>query len=224
MNLKELLFGGGVKDVDGQTGAYKGNVQEWLPVKNIVKGMVVTKDHRFLKVLEVLPVNFYLKSATERQNIIYYFASWLKIAPDSLQIRVLAQKANLEDYVALMKQCQEQEQSESCQSMIEDNIREISKVADTEAITHRFFLIFQYEPKMRARGNSIDGIAARLNEEAGTARRFLDMCGLELLVPDYEDNTLLELLYELVNKQSARHVKLPEGVFDMLTTVHGVYE
>ena len=186
--------------------------------------MVVTKDHRFLKVLEVMPVNFYLKSPTERQNIIYYFANWLKIAPDNLQIRVLAQKANLEDYVTLMKKCLEQEKNEDCKAMIEDNIREISQVADAEAITHRFFLIFQYEPKMRAKGNSVAGIAARLNEEADNARRFLDMCGLELLVPDYEDNALLELLYELINKQTSRHVKLPDGVFDMLTTVHGVYE
>ena len=224
MSFKELLFGGGVKDADGQAGAYKGSAQEWLPIKNIVKGMVVTKDHRFLKVLEVMPVNFYLKSPTERQNIIYYFANWLKIAPDNLQIRVLAQKADLEDYVTLMKKCLEQEENEDCKAMIEDNIREISQVADAEAITHRFFLIFQYEPKMRAKGNSVAGIAARLNEEADNARRFLDMCGLELLVPDYEDNTLLELLYELINKQTSRHVKLPDGIFDMLTTVHGVYE
>lgn len=34
----------------------------------------------------------------------------------------------------------------------------------------------------------------------------------------------LDVLYEALNKKAARHVKLPEGVFDMLTEVHGVYE
>lgn len=53
------------------------------------------KDGRYVKVIEVLPVNFYLKSETEQQNIIYYYASYLKIAPDNMQIRVLTQKADI---------------------------------------------------------------------------------------------------------------------------------
>lgn len=40
----------------------------------------------------------------------------------------------------------------------------------------------------------------------------------------YADNTVLELLYELINKKTSRRVKLPEGVFDMTTAVHGLYE
>ena len=57
------------------------------------------KDGRYVKVIEVLPVNFYLKSETEQQNIIYYYASYLKIAPDNMQIRVLTQKADISTYL-----------------------------------------------------------------------------------------------------------------------------
>ena len=32
------------------------------------------------------------------------------------------------------------------------------------------------------------------------------------------------LLYEIINKRTSQRVKLPEGVFDMTTAVHGVYE
>lgn len=224
MNLKNLIFGGNVAGTDGRNGSYSGSIQEWLPIQNIVRGMVVTKDRRFVKILEVLPVNFYLKSDMERKNIIFSYASYLKIAPDSLQIRIVTQKADMEYYVAKMRGYCAQEPNEQCRAMIEDNIREVTRVADTEAITHRFFLIFQYEPRMRARGNSVGGIAERLNDESDTARRYLDMCGLELLEPDYADNCLLELLYELINKKTSRRVKLPAGVFDMMTQVHGVYE
>ena len=31
-------------------------------------------------------------------------------------------------------------------------------------------------------------------------------------------------LYEIINKQASRRVPLPEGVFDMTTAVHGIYE
>ena len=69
MNLKELLFGGGVQSGDSG-GAYRDSIQAWLPIKNIIGGVVITKDNRFVKILEVLPVNIYLKSTNDRQNII----------------------------------------------------------------------------------------------------------------------------------------------------------
>ena len=77
--------------------------------------------------------------------------------------------------------------------------------------------------KMRAKRNTVKGIIQRLNEEADTARRYLDICELEVLEPRYTDDFVLKLLYELINKGTSLRVKLPEGVFDMTTEVHGVY-
>ena len=74
MNVKELIFGGGVKTSVGG-GAWRDSIQAWLPIKNIVGGVVVTRDNRFIKILEVLPVNIYLKSPNDRQNIISSYAS-----------------------------------------------------------------------------------------------------------------------------------------------------
>lgn len=76
MNLKELIFGGGVKVAGGAGGAYRDSIQAWLPVKNIIGGVIVTKDNRFVKVCEVLPVNFYLKSPADQENIILSFAAY----------------------------------------------------------------------------------------------------------------------------------------------------
>lgn len=50
VNLKELIFGGGVKHAAGG-GAYRDSIQAWLPIKNIIGGVVVTKDNRFIKIL-----------------------------------------------------------------------------------------------------------------------------------------------------------------------------
>ena len=49
------------------------------------------------------------------------------------------------------------------------------------------------------------------------------ICELEVLEPRYTDDFVLKLLYELINKGTSLRVKLPEGVFDMTTEVHGVY-
>ena len=64
----------------------------------------------------------------------------------------------------------------------------------------------------------------QLNEEADTARRYLDMCELEVLEPQFSDDFILKLLYEIINKRTSQRVKLPEGIFDMTTAIHGIYE
>lgn len=223
MNVKELLFGGNVST--GSSGdVYRDSIQAWLPVKNIIGGVVITKDNRFIKILEVLPVNIYLKSTDDRQNIISAFASYLKIAPDSMQFEVRTIPADTADYISRMEEYAKSEENDFCREMIEDNINEIGKGIASEAIRHRFFLIFQYEPNMHAKHNTVKAIVDRLNEETDTARRYLDMCELEVLEPRYTDNFILKLLYEIINKRTSRRVALPEGVFDMTTAIHGIYE
>ena len=108
--------------------------------------------------------------------------------------------------------------------MIEDNIQEIGQGVASEAIRRRFFLVFQYEAQMKAKQNTVRSIIQRLNEEADTARRYLDLCEPEVLEPRYSDDFMLKLLYEIINKKTSRRLQLPEGVFDMTTTVHGIYE
>ena len=224
MKLKNIIFGGRVKDADSPMGTYRGSIQEWLPIKSIVEGVIVTRDLRFIKVLEVMPINFYLKPEAERQSIISAYASFLKIAPNSLQAQVITQKADMTEYVAGMRLYAESEENDRCRAMIEDNIAEIGAMGASESIVHRFFLIYEHEPQMKARNNTVSAIARRMAEEADTLRRYLDLCGLEVLEPRYSDNAILELLYERICKQTSRRVKLPAGVYDMTTMIHGIYD
>ena len=222
MSMKDAIFGTSTPSSHGGA-TYRDSIQAWLPVKNIIGGVVITKDNRFIKILEVLPVNFYLKSPSDQQNIITSYAAYLKIAPDSMSCEVRTLPPDTSEYVEQMRQFQKAEESENCRAEIEDNIEKIGLGIASESIRHRFFLVFQYEAKMRAKRNTVKGIIQRLNEEADTARRYLDICELEVLEPRYTDDFVLKLLYELINKGTSLRVKLPEGVFDMTTEVHGVY-
>ena len=223
MNLKALLFGG-TADAGGVDSIYRDSIQAWLPIKNIIGGVIITKDNRFIKILEVLPVNIYLKSPIDRQTIITAFAAYLKIAPDSMQLQVRTLPADTEEYVRQMEDYARNEENAYCREMIEDNIREIGRGIASEALRHRFFLVFQYEARMRARRNTVKNLIERLNEEADTARRYLDVCELETLEPRFADDFALKLLYEILNKRTSRRVPLPEGVFDMTTAIHGIFE
>ncbi len=221
MNIKDLIFGKKIMPDSGGAKHYTESVQNWLTVSDIRDGVIITKDGRFVKLLEVLPVNFYLKSAMEQQNIIYYFSSYLKIAPDHLQFLAVTQKADIDAYISRMWQIYDTEENESCRAMIADNIAEIEYLADREALTRRFFIALQYEPRMKLHGNTIEGIIQRLNEEADTARSYLDLCGLDVLQPEYSDIFLSETLYEFLNRRTSHTVKLPLQVFSMVGEVCG---
>ena len=224
MNLKELIFGGGVTGVSDRGGAYAGSIQAWLPVKDIIKGVVLTRDKRFIKIIELLPVNFYTMSELEKGSVIADLAAYLKVAPSNLQINVLTQKFDLNSYMKMLRGALERERNERCREMIEESMAYVPQLVEREAITHRFFLSFSYDPSMKAADNTPGAIAALLNEKAEVARRYLDRCGVAVLEPEYEDNFILELLYGLLNKHTSQHIWLPEGAFDMLGTVHGVFD
>jgi len=222
MNLKQLLFGRQAPHV--QSRQYPHSTQKWIPVQDIRDGIVITKDGRYVKILEVMPVNFHLKSLIEQQNIIYYFSGYLKVAPDNLQIKIITQKADIAGYEARMWNFYENEPVASCREMIEDNINEVRYLAANEAVTRRFFLVFQHEARMKTRAATVEAVAERLRDEEMTARRYLDMCGLQVRDVPYADNFQLELLYGLINRRTARNTRLPVSVFDMVGEVGGERE
>ena len=110
MKLKEIFQNKKSEEIN----YYENSTQKWLPISEFRDGIVVMKDGRYVKVIEVLPVNFYLKSETEQQNIIYYYASYLKIAPDNMQIRVLTQKADISTYLERLEHFLETENNDEC--------------------------------------------------------------------------------------------------------------
>ena len=63
-------------------------LSDYIPIEKIENGIIYTRDHRYVKVVEVVPVNFLLRSAREQRNIIYSFISYLKIAPVRVQFKV----------------------------------------------------------------------------------------------------------------------------------------
>lgn len=223
MKFKEWLLGTPQKifDLPAQE---KGSTEGWLPVADIRNGVILLKDGRIVKILEVLPVLFDLKSDMEKENLIYYFASYLKIAPAHLQIRIVNRPADIRYYTKRMEGYEKDEPSETCRALIRDNIQEVEHLAQNEVLNIRIFLIFQLEPDMKLRGSTLEAAAERMYEEAQIARRYLDMCGLEVLEPQYEDNFQLELLYQLLNPNTSRSAPLPLHIFDAASTFAGITE
>lgn len=203
---------------------YENSTQKWLPIETVTNGIIILKDGRYIKILEILPVNFYLKSEVEQENIIYYYASYLKIAPDNMQIRVITERANIEDYLKRHERFAENEENELTRSMIYDEMEFVKSLSENIAIKKRFFIVLEYAQKgFSQNSGSFADVCRQLADEAYKAQRYLSQC--ELGVIDITDNgQLIDLLYGFINKQSAKHIKpgnFISGMFDETHTYEG---
>lgn len=202
---------------------YENSTQKWLPIDNIRNGVIILKDGRFIKVVEVLPVNFYLKSEVEQENIIYYFSSYLKIAPDNLQIRVLTQRADIEEYLERLSYFAENEINEACCSMIYDEMNFVKSLSDNTAVKKRFFIVFEYSSRTAStRYDPFVEAMKTLADEAYKAQRYLSQCGLEVLSVS-DDGFLVDLFYGIINKHTSKFVKPGNFAGSMFEEVH-MYE
>lgn len=195
LDLKSLLLGTS-KETTVPRSRFPNGTQSLVPVVDIRQGVLITEDGRYIKVLEILPTNFYLKSRVEQQNILYYLSGYLKIAPPSLQILVTTQRADIDAYCAQMEQYYNAETSKACKEMIVEDVQLVDYLAATEIVTRRFYLIFAYT----GTASELDDIARELAEQAETAYQYLDYCGLEVLRHDRYDEFLLKTLYTAIHK------------------------
>ena len=79
-------------------------VQDFIPVKDIRHGIIETTDGRYIKILEIEPINFMLRSDEEQFGIISSFANWLKISPMRMQFKSVTRKADSEKHIAMLRE------------------------------------------------------------------------------------------------------------------------
>ena len=177
-------------------------VQDFLPIKNLSNGIIETVDGRYIKILEIEPINFLLRSDEEQANIISSFASWLKISPMRLQFKSITRKADSDKHIAMVRQDLKEEDNEKCKELSEDYIRLIKDIGNREALTRRFFLIFQYEELHRNEENDYGKIYSMLQTAEQNARAYFMQCGNSIIQPKDPDEATAEILYMYFNRRS----------------------
>ena len=174
---------------------------EYFPIQKIQHGVLYTRDHRYVKVLEVTPINFLLRSAREQRNILYSYVHYLKISPVKVQMKVLTKKADVNRHLESVRREFQAETDEKCRELQKDYEDLIRRIGSKEAITRRFFLIFEYESFGRHESEE-EALSALMTAEQ-TARTYLLQCGNKIAEPESEDEAAVEILYELLNRKTS---------------------
>lgn len=177
-------------------------VQDYLPIRDLKNGIIETTDNRYIKILEIEPINFTLRSDEEQFNIISSFASWLKISPMRLQFKSITRRADSDKHISMICEELEHEENPQCKELGEDYIGLIKDVGNREALTRRFFLIFQYEAVGRNESDDYAKIYGMLQTAEQTARAYFMQCGNSIVQSKDPDEATAEILYMFYNRRS----------------------
>lgn len=189
---------------------------DYLPIDKIENGILKTKDGRHIKILEIEPINFLLRSPREQRSIIFSFASLLKITPVKLQFKIISKKADVNKHLGKIREYIGSEQDPQCRELQKDYFNLIRRVGSREAVTRRFFMIFEYQNPLASRRVEYKEIIAMLETTARNARSFLRQCGNDVVEHDNEDEFISEIFYTMFNRRSSVDTPLKEHVTQTL--------
>jgi len=186
--------------------------EDLIPVKDIRNGIVHLTDDRYIKILEVEPINFLLRSVREQKNIIHSFASWMKISPVKLQIKVLTKKADIGKHLNAIERDMAKEHDPKCRELQQDYYNLIKTIGSREAITRRFLIIFEYEPTYNNRKTDYAEVVSTLETAARTAKQYFQHCDNVVISHEDENEFLLDVLYTIFNRETAEIAPLKKRI------------
>ena len=96
----------------------------------------------------------------------------------------------------------ESEDNDQCKAMGEDYIRLIKDVGSREALTRRFFLVYQYEAIGRNESDDYSKVYSMLVSAEQNARAYFMQCGNNIIQSKNPDQAVAEILYMFFNRRS----------------------
>jgi len=182
-------------------------VQDFIPVKKIQNGMIITTDNRYVKIVEVKPINFMMRSSLEQDVIIQTLATWFRIAPVKVQIKSVTRRADINKHIRSVQKNMSHEKNLSVVSLGKSYLNLVQAVKEKQSLSRRFFIIFTYDGILNARKTTdISEIGMVLEMAAGNVRARLEQCGNEIVTftSDVKEAEFLEeILYSFFNRKTS---------------------
>ncbi len=185
--------------------------QDYIPVEDIRNGIIETTDGRYIKILEIEPINFNLRSVSEQVDIVSSFEDYMKIAPVKVQYKTFTLKANSGRHIRQIRN-EVRDDIPQVREHAEDYIKLINSVGQVEALSRRFFLIIQYEPLRRTDVTDYTQMFAQLYQAENEARKYFEHCGNSIIKSQDADKATAEILYCFFNKNSCQTEPFEERV------------
>ena len=191
----------------------KSKMPEWtqdlIAERTVKDGIVVYIDQkgkkRFVKILEIVALNFPIMSATEQDNCILSYADLLKGMESSFHIKVITTFSNIDDYVAKARESYYNEKDPSCKSMIARYINYLQNEGGLDTYRKHYYFIFELEAEELRGVKSEEEIIAKLKRKSESVSSAFRSMGNEVLLDTEKDNgRISEILYYYYNRRTSK--------------------
>lgn len=188
-----------------------------IPIEKIINGTIHTEDNRCLKIIEIMPINFLLKSDEDQEEVVYEFEKFLRIAPDNMQIKSLSKRTDISRYLQKIEENIENETDIRCKKLLQDERNLIYNIGALESVSRRFFLTFEVRKRI---GCSEEEIENELNILKDRAINYLRQCGNNVLIMENNTEETARILFDILNRTRNASVDFPKRVSE----VYGYYD
>ncbi len=206
-----------------QTQEAEKNARDWLPIKDVKDGIVYLKNGEYVKILEVVPINFKLKSVSEKRMLVLNYRAFLKSCRFPMQISIQCRKANIDPHIARMKNFYKMEKNHNVKNMIKGYVRLVTDIGTQGTITRRYFIIFPYVKPPGVREVTSADVLKQMREKSLLIKDYLFACGNEVL--DNSDTEFaVNVLYSYLNKKTCEVQKIGKKLVSLMGTFLDIAE
>lgn len=176
------------------------SVQEWLPFEKILdNGIIKIKKLKYIKIIEIIPINFNLKSELEKEAILNSYKIFLKTCNFDIQILIQSNKEDLSKHISKIN-FQQKLEKENIKKISDNYINYIKKLNQNKKSSNkRFYLIIK-----NSENNQIEKteemIIEELNDNFYKIKECLSRCG-NVVKDISEKEKIKELFYSFINKR-----------------------
>lgn len=189
---------------------YEGASQDYIPLKNIQDGMIITRDNRYLGVIEILPIQFYQKSNSKKASIMSSFREIFQNKHIRWKLKIMHDEGDSSELIMnIKKRCPNQAEP-VIQKSLNNYISYLRQLGSNGAVSKRFFFIFEYSGHNGVKSRDLDEIALAIEQDKAAIISSLEGCGNICLINENEDAFLSEFLYMYFNRRTYKH----ETIYD----------
>lgn len=194
----------------------QGFSQDAIPIKSIQNGIIQTTSGMFIKILEVLPINFNDMTIMRQNQIVSTFASIFHEGPSRVHLKCITDKNNPARMISYIKQKCEEEKwqrgiTDGLIECTEDYIQKIKDISYENTLTKRYFFIYRYEGK----SFDINDILTDMDTTRQSIKNaFVNGMGNPVIDYGYEKSSYEagEILYYILNRKTCREETFSERI------------
>ena len=174
------------------------SIQSWLPFEKILdNGIIKLNNLSYIKILEIIPINFNLKSELEKEAILNSYKIFLKTCNFDLQILIQSNKENLEKHISNIN-IQKELENEKINEIANNYINYIQELNKNKKSSNKIFYIIIKNKLINEKIE--ENIIEDLNDKYFIIKECLARCGN--VVKDINDKEKVErLILSFVNKR-----------------------